>query len=85
LFPVIFVYLLFHFTYSLCIGLLTQKCLFFLESTCLTLFSTSICKSPLSIFSRAGLVVANSFSFSLLTKVSVCPSMRTDSYAGRLI
>jgi hypothetical protein len=69
LFSVIFVTLLFSFTYPLFTGLLAQKGLFFLESTCLTLVSSSTCKSPLSIFCSAGLVVANSFSFSLLWKV----------------
>jgi hypothetical protein len=48
LFPVIFLCLLFSFTHSLFIGMLAQKDLFFLESTCLTLVSSSICKSPLS-------------------------------------
>jgi hypothetical protein len=55
LFPVIFVSPLFSFTYSLFTGLLAQKGLFFLESTCLTLVSSSVCKSPLSIFCSAGL------------------------------
>jgi hypothetical protein len=58
LFPVIFLCLLFSFTHSLFIGMLAQKDLFFLESTCLTLVSSSICKNPLSIFCSAGLVVA---------------------------
>jgi hypothetical protein len=66
LFPVIFVSLLFSFTYSLFTDLLAQKCLFFLESTWITLVSSSICKSPLSIFCSAGLVAINSISFSLL-------------------
>jgi hypothetical protein len=37
LFPVIFIPLLFSFTYSLFTGLLAQKGLFFLESSCLTI------------------------------------------------
>jgi hypothetical protein len=80
-FPVIFVSLLFDFTYSLFTGLLAQKCLFFLVSTCLTLASSSICKSPLSIFYSTGLVVTNSFSFSLW-KVLVSPSIKKDSFSG---
>jgi hypothetical protein len=56
LFTVILVSL-FSFTYCLFICLLAQKGSFFLESSCLTLVSFSICKSPLSIFCRAGLVV----------------------------
>jgi hypothetical protein len=83
LFPVIFVSLLFSFTYSLFIGLLAQKGLFFLESTCLTLVSSSICKSLLSIFCSAGLVVTNSFSFSLLWKVLVSLSIRKNSFSGQ--
>jgi hypothetical protein len=75
LFPVIFVSLLFT-------RLLAQKGLFFLESSCLTLVSSSVCKSPLSIFCSAGLVVANSFSFSLFWKVLIFPSIRKDSFAG---
>jgi hypothetical protein len=47
-------------------GQLAQKVLFSLESTCLILISSSICKSPLSIFCSVCLVVANYFSFSLL-------------------
>jgi hypothetical protein len=64
MFPVIFMTLLFSFTYSLFIGLLAQKDLLFLESSCLTLVSSYIC--PLSIFCSAGLVVTNSFSFTFL-------------------
>jgi hypothetical protein len=82
LFPVTFVSLLFSFTYSLFTGLLGQRGLFFLESACPALVSSSICKTPLSIFCSAGLVVANSFSFSLLWKVLVSPSIRKDSFAG---
>jgi hypothetical protein len=82
LFPVIFVSLLFSFTYSLFIGLLVQKGLFFLESTCLTVVSSSICISPLSIFCSAGMVVANFFSFSFLWKVLVSSSIMKDSFAG---
>jgi hypothetical protein len=81
LFPVLFVPLLFHFTYSFLTGLLAQKGLFFLEYSCLTLASPSICKSSSSIFCSAGLVVANSFSFSLLWKVLISPSFRKDSFA----
>jgi hypothetical protein len=75
-FPVIFA-CLFSFTYSLFTGLLAQKDLFFL-----TLVSSSICKGPLNIFYSAGLVVANSFSFSLLWKVLIFPLIRKDSFAG---
>jgi hypothetical protein len=78
---VIFDSLLSSFTYFLFTGLLAQKGLFFLESTCLTLVSSSICKSPLSIFCSAGLVVANPFSFSLLWKVLVSPSIRKYGFA----
>jgi hypothetical protein len=82
LFPVILVSLLFSFTYSLFICLLAQKGLFFLESFCLTLVYSSICKSPLSIFCGAGLVITNCFIFSLLWKVIISPSIRKDSFAG---
>jgi hypothetical protein len=82
LFPVSFVPLLFSFTYSLFICLLAQKALFFLESSCLTLVSSSICKSPLSIFCSTDLVVTNSFSFSLLWQISVSTLIRKDSFAG---
>jgi hypothetical protein len=66
LFLVIFIPLLFSFTYSLFTGLLAQKGLFFVEASCLTLVSSSICKNPLSIFCIAALVVANSFSLFFL-------------------
>jgi hypothetical protein len=69
LFLVTFVSLLFSFTYFLFNGLLAQKGLFFLESTCLTQVSSAVCKSPLSILCSAGLVVTNSFIFFLLWKV----------------
>jgi hypothetical protein len=82
LFPVILVSLLFSFTYSLFICLLAQKCLFFLESSYLCLVFSSVCKSPLSIFCSAGLVVTNSFSFSLLWKVWISPSIRKDGFSG---
>jgi hypothetical protein len=61
LFPVIFVSLLFSFTYSLFSGLLAQKGLFLFESSCLTL--VSLFKSPLNIFCSAVLVITNFFSF----------------------
>jgi hypothetical protein len=47
------------------------------------LVSSSICKSPSSIFYSAGLVVANSFSFSLLWNILISPSMRKDSFSGQ--
>jgi hypothetical protein len=81
LFPVIFVSLLFSFTYSLLICLPAQMGLFFLESSCLTPVTSSLCKSPLSIFCSAGFMVANSFSFSWLWKVLISPSIRKDSFA----
>jgi hypothetical protein len=62
-------------------GLLAQNGLLFLESTFLSLGSSSICKSPLGIFCSAGLVIANSFRFSLW-KVLVSPSITTDNFAG---
>jgi hypothetical protein len=73
---------LFSFTYFLFTGLLAQKGLFFLEFSCLTLVSSFICKSPLSIFCSAGLVVVNSFSFFLLWKFLVSPLVRKYSFAG---
>jgi hypothetical protein len=82
LFPVTFIALLFSFTCSLFTGLLAQKGLFFLESSCFTPFS-SACKIPLGIFCSAGLVVMNSFSFSLLWKVLLSPSIREDGFAGQ--
>jgi hypothetical protein len=82
LFPTISFPLLFSFTYSLFTGLLAQKGILFLESFCFTLVSSSICKSPLSIFCSAGLVVTNSFSFFLLWKVLISPSIRKDSFSG---
>jgi hypothetical protein len=82
LFPVILVSLMFNFTYSLFVCLLAQKGLFFLESPYLTLVSSSIYKSPLSISFNTGLVVTNSFSFSLLWEVLICPSIKKDSFAG---
>jgi hypothetical protein len=81
LLTVVPVSLLFSFSYSLFIGLLAQKGLFFLESFCPTLIS-SICKNPLSIFYSAALVVTNSLNFSLLWKVLISPSIRKDSFAG---
>jgi hypothetical protein len=42
---------------------LLKRFYFFLESSCLTLVSSSICKGPVSILWSAGMVVANSFSF----------------------
>jgi hypothetical protein len=81
LFSVTFVSLLFSFTYSLLIGLLAQKGLFFLESICLILLSSSLCKSPLSIFCSVILVVTNSFSYSLW-KFLVSPSIRKDVFVG---
>jgi hypothetical protein len=81
LFPVTLVPLLFSFTYSLFTGLLAQKGLFFLESSCLTLVSSFIYISPLSILCSASLVVTNSFSFSLLWKVLLYPSVRKDTFA----
>jgi hypothetical protein len=39
------------------------------------------CKSPLSIFCSDGLVVINSFSFSLVWNVLISPSIRKDSFA----
>jgi hypothetical protein len=53
------------FTCSFFSGLLDQKGLFFLASSCITLIS-SVWKSPLNTFCSAGLVVVNSFSFCLL-------------------
>jgi hypothetical protein len=50
LFPVIFILLFFSFTYSLFTCLLAQVGLFFLESSCFTVVSSSIFKRPLSIF-----------------------------------
>jgi hypothetical protein len=55
-FPLVFIFIYPFFT-----GLLAQK----VESSGLTLVSSSICKSPLCIFCNAGLMVANSFSFPL--------------------
>jgi hypothetical protein len=78
LFPVIFVSL-FSFIYSLFTGLLAQKDWFFLESTYLTLVSSKS-TSPLSIFCSAGLIIANSFSLSLLWKVLISPSIRKDTF-----
>jgi hypothetical protein len=80
--PVISIHLLFSLTYFLFTGLLAQKSLFFLESFCLILVSSFICKSPLSIFCNAGFVVANSFSFFLLWKFLVSPVVRKYSFAG---
>jgi hypothetical protein len=85
LFPVLFVSLLFGINYSLFMGLLAQKGLFFLESSCLALVFSSICKSPLSVFISAGLVVANYFSFSLLWKVLISPSIERTVLLGRLV
>jgi hypothetical protein len=82
LFPVIFVPLLFSLTSSLYTGLLAQKDLFFLESSCLTVVPTSICKRLLGIFCDTGLVVTNSFSFSLFWKVLGYPSITKDCFAG---
>jgi hypothetical protein len=82
LFPFIFIPLLFRFTHSLFPGLLAQRGLFFLYSSRLSLVSSSIYKSPLSIFCNAGLVVTNFFSISLLWKVLISPSIRKDSFAG---
>jgi hypothetical protein len=70
------------FTYSLFICLLAQKGLFFLNSSCLTLVSSSICKSPLRTFCSAGLVAINSFSFSLLWKFLISLSLRKDNFVG---
>jgi hypothetical protein len=70
------------FTYSLFTSLLGQKELFFLASSCLTLISSSVCKSPLSIFFSTGLVVMDSFHFCLLWNVLISPSIRKDSFAG---
>jgi hypothetical protein len=80
LFPVIFIPLLFSFTYSLCTGLIAEKCLFFIESFCLTLDSPSVCERLLSIFCCARLVVTYSFSFYLLWKVLISPSIMKDSF-----
>jgi hypothetical protein len=80
LFPVIFVSLLFSFTYSLFTGLFAQKGLFFLESSCLSLVSSSIFKSLLSIFCSAVLVVKNPLVF-FLWKVLISPSIRKDHFA----
>jgi hypothetical protein len=66
LFPAIFIPLLLSFTYSLFVSLLALKGLCFLEFSCHTLVSSSLCKSPLSIICSAGLVTAKSFSVSLL-------------------
>jgi hypothetical protein len=77
----IFIPFLFSFTCSLFIGLLGQKNFFFLASSCLTLVSSSVCKSPLSILCHVGLVVVNSFNFSLLWKVLASPTIRKDSFA----
>jgi hypothetical protein len=77
LFPMIFVSPFCTFTYSLVTILLGQKGLYFLESSCFTLVSSSV-----SIFCSAGLGVMNSFSFSLLWKVLIFPSIRKDSFAG---
>jgi hypothetical protein len=81
-FPAIFIPVLFSFAYSLFTGLLAQDGLFFLECSCFTLVSSSICKSPLSIFCSTGLVATTSFSFSLLWKVLIPPWIRKDSFAG---
>jgi hypothetical protein len=83
LFPVISIPLLVSFTYSLCAGWSAcSKGLFFLESPYLSLISSSIFTSPLSIFCSAGLIVMNSFSFSLLWKVLISSLTRKDSFAG---
>jgi hypothetical protein len=42
----------------------------------------SVFKSPLSIFCSAGLVVVNSFSFSLLWKILLSLSIMKDNFAG---
>jgi hypothetical protein len=81
-FPVIFIPLLFTFTYSLFTGLLARNGLSFLESSYLTLVSSFLCKSHLNIFCSAGLLVIHSLSFSLLRKVLISPSIRKDSFAG---
>jgi hypothetical protein len=62
--PLILTALLF-FIYSEFAGHLVQKGLFFLESFCLILVSSTVCNNPLKIFCNAGLVPMNSFSFSL--------------------
>jgi hypothetical protein len=80
LLPVIFISPLFSFTYSLFTDLLAQKDLFLLESSCLTIVSSSICKSPLSIVCSVGLVT-HSFSFSLLWKVLISPSSNSEPKA----
>jgi hypothetical protein len=76
LFPVIFIPLLFTFTWP------TWSKWFILESSFLTLVYSSVCKSPLRIFCTASLVVMNSFSFSLLWKILISPSIRKGSFAG---
>jgi hypothetical protein len=81
LFLAIFIHLLISFTYSLFTGILAQKVLFFIKFSCLILLSFSTCKSPLSIFCSAGWVVVNSFSFYLLWKVLLSPSIK-NNFAG---
>jgi hypothetical protein len=71
------------FTYSLFSGLLGQKDLFFLALSCLTLISSSVCKSLLCIFCNAGFVLANSFHFCLLWNILIFPSVREDSFVGQ--
>jgi hypothetical protein len=80
MFPFIFILLLFIFTNSLFTGLLGQKDLFFLESSCLTLVSASVCKGPLIFFCSAGLVDMNFFSSSLLWMVLISQSISKDSF-----
>jgi hypothetical protein len=74
--------LLLSFISSVFTGLIAQKGVFFLESSCLTLLSSSICKTPRSIFCSAGLAITNSFSFFFLWKVLFSPSITKVSFAG---
>jgi hypothetical protein len=70
------------FTYSLFTGLPGQKSLFFLASYCLTIVPSFMHKRPFSIFCNGGLAVVNCFTFPILLKVLICPSIRKDSFAG---
>jgi hypothetical protein len=71
----------FSLTCSLFTCLLAQKVLFFLESSFLTLVSSSVCKGPLGNFFIVLLVVVNCFSFSLW-KVLISPSIGKGSFVG---
>jgi hypothetical protein len=86
LFLVIFISLLISFTYFSFTDFLAQKYLFFLESSCFTLVSSSICRSSLSIFCSACLLVSNSFHFSFfLWKILISASIKKTVLLGRLV